>query len=368
MRSREVLLDDIRRVDWASLRHAYGPAKDTPHYFETLLVGDDAQAIAAASELDMSLVHQHCDLYSASARALPFLLRAVELVSPGAREELLYLLMGYAKVLFEEADDEHDFLRGLTLPSDALPPPPGPAWWTDTEPSWLQGMSDQLVASLPRLVPYARADSEDVVVEIIRLAGQYDPLPAQHSLRALFEGRDEDTLQAACSFLLGEPTKIVGPATRLSAALRGPLAALVDEVAQASVSDIMALELSRPGGFFNRAGARLLQSGHPRAVVLPSYLKYLAEPILVQHSVPLMPPRKIKRALHLSGVGLLALVFAEHSPGRPLSALQKKSVIAVLDRAFPKPRLHVGWVASSLRRFGIPSSSRREALDWLDAA
>jgi hypothetical protein len=58
-------------VDWPSLRHAYGPASDTPEHLRGLLA-DDASRVAAYAELDGSIWHQDT-VYEATAAAVPIL-------------------------------------------------------------------------------------------------------------------------------------------------------------------------------------------------------------------------------------------------------------------------------------------------------
>jgi len=53
-------------LDWARLRHAYGPAEDTPGHLRALIEGDLAAAEHGLGELSFSVVHQY-SVYPAAA-------------------------------------------------------------------------------------------------------------------------------------------------------------------------------------------------------------------------------------------------------------------------------------------------------------
>lgn len=78
-------------VDWAALRHAYGPALDTPGHLAALRSADEDERRAAFGELYASITHQG-NRYSASGAAVPALLEAVADPAVPDRDLLLYLL------------------------------------------------------------------------------------------------------------------------------------------------------------------------------------------------------------------------------------------------------------------------------------
>lgn len=66
-------LDDLEEIRWESLSHAYGPAADIPRLFRQLET-ERSDYDEVWSELYASLAHQGT-VYTASANAVPFLLR-----------------------------------------------------------------------------------------------------------------------------------------------------------------------------------------------------------------------------------------------------------------------------------------------------
>ena len=79
-------LDGLDRVDWARLKHAYGPATDVPAMLREL--AGDGEASHAFDELFTSLNHQG-SVYSATSAAIPFLIQILE---DGRRSELVHFL------------------------------------------------------------------------------------------------------------------------------------------------------------------------------------------------------------------------------------------------------------------------------------
>jgi hypothetical protein len=75
------MLEDLDKIRWASLSHAYGTATDTPRWLRKLANGDLEAKNEAIAALSSSLCHQGAR-YSATVRALPFLLEIVG--APGA--------------------------------------------------------------------------------------------------------------------------------------------------------------------------------------------------------------------------------------------------------------------------------------------
>ncbi|MEO3742033.1 hypothetical protein [Plantactinospora sp. B5E13] len=69
---RVVLLDDLDRVPWAELRHAYGPADDVPGLLRRVAGPDEEDAVHALYELRASVLHQG-NVCSATAPVVPFL-------------------------------------------------------------------------------------------------------------------------------------------------------------------------------------------------------------------------------------------------------------------------------------------------------
>jgi hypothetical protein len=86
------VLEKLDSVNWQRLRHAYGPAEDVPALIRSLDAPAAKTRAAATEKLAGALAHQGT-LYSASPRAVPFI---VELVNHGKhanRAQLLRLLV-----------------------------------------------------------------------------------------------------------------------------------------------------------------------------------------------------------------------------------------------------------------------------------
>ncbi|MEE6257655.1 HEAT repeat domain-containing protein [Plantactinospora sonchi] len=67
-----MLLDELDRVPWAELRHAYGTADDVPELLRRVAGPDEEDAVQALYELRASVLHQG-NVCSATAPVVPFL-------------------------------------------------------------------------------------------------------------------------------------------------------------------------------------------------------------------------------------------------------------------------------------------------------
>ncbi|GCD96835.1 HEAT repeat domain-containing protein [Embleya hyalina] len=94
-------LDGLDAVDWAGLRHAYGPAGDVPAQIRALTSDDPATCESALGALYGNIFHQG-SRYEASTYAVPFLVGlAADTATPG-RAEILALI-GALTVGFDES-------------------------------------------------------------------------------------------------------------------------------------------------------------------------------------------------------------------------------------------------------------------------
>src|SRR5262245_23869170 len=85
------MLEGLERVDWARLRHAYGPAMDVPGLLRALTVVDRDTREQAVQDLFSNIYHQGT-VYEATAPSVPFLIELLgELVVP-AKGDLLEIL------------------------------------------------------------------------------------------------------------------------------------------------------------------------------------------------------------------------------------------------------------------------------------
>ncbi|NUS17630.1 MAG: hypothetical protein HOY69_40590, partial [Streptomyces sp.] len=120
--------DEVFRVPWHELTHAYGPAQDMPEHIGALYFGDEEAAGEALFELYGSLQNQG-EVFDAAPPAVPFLAHAALHAPGGRRAELLMLLTALA--------DHH--------PDD----PAAPQW----PGSAAAGVCEELARELPWLLP-----------------------------------------------------------------------------------------------------------------------------------------------------------------------------------------------------------------------
>jgi hypothetical protein len=103
------MLEELAAIDWHAVKHAYGPADDTPGHLRALLCDDNGAFEHSLDELWASICHQG-SVYKASCVAVPFLLDILRHVSTDRKPALLYLLAGLAHRDFY-ADRDLRFLR-----------------------------------------------------------------------------------------------------------------------------------------------------------------------------------------------------------------------------------------------------------------
>lgn len=109
-------LDDI---DWASMRHAYGPAAEVPRLIRGL-VSRDGDRRSWAGEAFGLAVHHEGDIYECTAKAVPFLIEAAGTPGLKGRPRVLRLLAGIGESARAGRRDEwHD--RAGRAVQDAYP-------------------------------------------------------------------------------------------------------------------------------------------------------------------------------------------------------------------------------------------------------
>lgn len=95
------VLGGLEEIDWAGLRHAYGPAGDVLGLLRALVSGSPAERRHAVHELYGSIFHQG-SRYEATAYAVPFLTRlALDRRTP-QRDAIVHLLVALA-IGYDEA-------------------------------------------------------------------------------------------------------------------------------------------------------------------------------------------------------------------------------------------------------------------------
>ncbi|MFF4621262.1 hypothetical protein [Nonomuraea jabiensis] len=88
-------MDDLDRVSWGKLRHAYGPATDVPGQLRALASADEGERQEAMSALYTNIFHQGTR-FPATPHAVPFLARLAADPATPDRELILHLLASLA--------------------------------------------------------------------------------------------------------------------------------------------------------------------------------------------------------------------------------------------------------------------------------
>lgn len=161
---------DLDGIDWASLGHAYGPADDTPDALRALADPDPEMREEALDVLFGSICHQGT-LYSATPRALPFLIRHAADPAKPDRLGPLHLVSAIAE-------------SGDAIPDD------------------LAAVREALTRDLGLLLTLLDdpdADTREVVVHVL---GHLPPEAADQVLPALRARRDVETSPIVVAGLL----------------------------------------------------------------------------------------------------------------------------------------------------------------------
>lgn len=93
--NRQQIVDLLRKVNWAGLKHAGGEASDVPAQLAALLSDDDALRTAAIEKSYSNLFRQGLR-YEATAEAIPFLLYMLQTEEVKGKTELIRLLVHLA--------------------------------------------------------------------------------------------------------------------------------------------------------------------------------------------------------------------------------------------------------------------------------
>ncbi|MFF4236244.1 hypothetical protein ACFYYL_10310 [Actinomadura geliboluensis] len=358
-------------VDWASLRHACGPADDVPRLLRTAVGRDDGAAREALGELAARLTHQGTP-YPATAAAVPVLIELAAARRTRRRPELLWQLAviaestGAAPELVEEiraalragarrllklhadpdvrvrrmasytvgqlpadsvplarlremrdAEGDDEAAAELLLAAGALHPKEAAPW-----------LADELAAGRPVLTRAAAAWSLAVygesfgpaaVAAVRECWAKYDPFRdspwSDGSLSEIISSAPlEDAVELAGAFLRDEPGE---NASRVVGGMRWRC--LFFRSARTGFGDVLAEAVSHPDIEVRAAAAALLvevRQAVPAAVaVLAEYAKAPPETALTDrrhwlHGLRTSEGRLLAAALRL-------LVIADHPDWRP---------------------------------------------------
>jgi hypothetical protein len=112
------MLETLNDVRWHRLRHARGPAIDTPTHLLNLLSSDAETRADACCRLEDTINHQG-NIYSATVAAVPFLIEIAGAPETPAPEDALELLTSIAQPVTGEM--VHPDLREILKPFLGLP-------------------------------------------------------------------------------------------------------------------------------------------------------------------------------------------------------------------------------------------------------
>ncbi|HZG06122.1 MAG TPA: PBS lyase [Streptomyces sp.] len=85
------MLEGLRKIDWGSMRHAYGRAKDVPELLLGLASGDPAEREAALKEM-YGVVHHQGGVYDSTLACIPFLFELIADPAVGDRGKVIGLI------------------------------------------------------------------------------------------------------------------------------------------------------------------------------------------------------------------------------------------------------------------------------------
>lgn len=85
------MLENLNRVDWSKLTHAYGPATDVPKLLRALASSDEDKRESAIYDLYGNIWHQGT-VYQATAYAVPFLVELLKVPKVTGKDAILILL------------------------------------------------------------------------------------------------------------------------------------------------------------------------------------------------------------------------------------------------------------------------------------
>lgn len=184
-------LADLDSVDWTSVCDAYGPATDVPAFIRAMASIESTHRDYAMQALFQTIWHQGT-IYSASAKAVPFLLKLLEADGPHDKSAVAILLA-------ELADGQPSFHRCEDNPEEA-------ARWREILAKSNRSLDDELAAGrvyhadireqiyaqLDLLYPFLRDENPEVRQSIAVAIGSYSQVVAR-VLPDLKEALDQES-------------------------------------------------------------------------------------------------------------------------------------------------------------------------------
>jgi hypothetical protein len=148
------VLEGLDRIDWASLRHAYGPATDVPQLIRDLASDDYPTRRDARSKLHSNIWHQGT-IYQASAYAVPFLIVLAGDDTVHERDQILALL-----AVIASGSSFLDVHQSYLDAADSDSPEFGSR--VQQELGWVRAAHDAVAAGIPTFLKLVRDADPDV--------------------------------------------------------------------------------------------------------------------------------------------------------------------------------------------------------------
>jgi hypothetical protein len=192
-------LDDLDKVDWTSVSHAYGLATDVPDTLRKLTSPDDEILDEALEHLFSSIWHQDT-VYSATAFAVTFLVQLLTEAKVGGRTkyQLITLLReisrgsGYFIVHYEldpQWSDQYLASEGTNIERQR-----------QQEMNWVRAAREAVIEGVPTYLTLLRTAGDEVRSVIPNLLsglveGSADIIPA---LKVAYAAEQRLALKASC--------------------------------------------------------------------------------------------------------------------------------------------------------------------------
>lgn len=341
------MLERLGDTRWDDTHHAYGPAGDTPSHIRDLTSPLASVRRRALDQLIGSICHQGT-VYSATARAVPFLIEVAAQRSVPDRAGVLELLSIIAESTghpdkpgrepLEWLDDlRHELRAGVGMFIDLLRDE-GPAVRLQAI-NLLSRLPDERKRTLPYLYQAATGDAEPsiratAIVAVARMSEQRDN-EAIGVLRRAFETDPSASCRAAAA-VLGLP--------RIEGTDRAEMAAACIVIAVGALEDLG----DPPPNVESWEGAALSALRRADIAVSDEDLSKAADLL-----------ERRRRASFEHAHALLDVAFGggrAPSSAADLTPGQRKAVEAVAAFAFPRAWTIWGNYADALAAVGLPNS------------
>ena len=108
------MLEDLDKIDWSKLKHAYGEATDVPNLLRSLLSNDKKVRDDAMYELCGNILHQGT-VYEASSYAIPFLQELLKSPDTPDKASIAALLadMGIGHGYYDHILGNNQMVKGI---------------------------------------------------------------------------------------------------------------------------------------------------------------------------------------------------------------------------------------------------------------